>query len=125
MRGTQQRVGLIPTLAMAVAIFGPLRLDSQEVSSQAFYGQAGKALDAGNAALAIKLYEELLRRAPDSIEARTNLGVAYAQEGRYDEAVRQYRQVLSRDSHKRDRDAESGPGVLQAGRFLQGAQRTG
>jgi Flp pilus assembly protein TadD len=99
MRGTQQRVGLIPTLAMAVAIFGPLRLDSQEVSSQAFYGQAGKALDAGNAALAIKLYEELLRRAPDSIEARTNLGVAYAQEGRYDEAVRQYRQVLSRDSH--------------------------
>src|ERR1035441_8256181 len=72
MRGTQQRVGLIPTLAMAVAIFGPLRLDSQEVSSQAFYGQAGKALDAGKAALALK---------------------------RYDEAVRQYRQVLSRDSH--------------------------
>jgi Flp pilus assembly protein TadD len=100
MRGPQQRVGLILTMAMAMAgaIFGPLRLDCQEVSPQALYDQAGRALDAGNTALAIKLYQELLRRAPDSIEARTNLGVAFAQEGRYDEAVQQYRQVLSRDS---------------------------
>src|ERR1035441_3433006 len=98
MRGPQQRVGLILTMAMAGAIFGPLRLGCQEVSPRALYDQAGGALDAGNTALAIKLYQELLRRAPDSIEARTNLGVAFAQEGRYDEAVQQYRQVLSRDS---------------------------
>ena len=98
MRGTQQKVGLILTMATAVAIFGAFCLDCQEVSPQALSEQAGKALDAGNTALAIKLYEELLRKAPDSIEARTNLGVALAHEGRYDEAVQQYRQALSRDS---------------------------
>ena len=97
MRGRQQRIGLVLAMAVAAAIFGPLRLDCQEVSPQALYDQAGKAFDAGNTALAIKLYEELLRKAPDSIEARTNLGVALAHEGRYDEAVQQYRQVLSRD----------------------------
>ena len=48
-------------MAIAVAAFGPLRLESQEVSLQALYDQAGKALDAGNTAQAIKLYEELLQ----------------------------------------------------------------
>ncbi|HXN48721.1 MAG TPA: tetratricopeptide repeat protein [Bryobacteraceae bacterium] len=83
---------------MAAAIFSLFRLDCQELSPQALYDQAGRALDAGNAELAIRLYEELLRQAPDSMEARTNLGVAFAQEGRYEEAAQQYRQVLSRDS---------------------------
>ena len=98
MCGARQRVGPILTMAMAAAICGPFRLDGQETSPQALYDQAGRALDAGNAELAIKLYEELLRQAPDSIEARTNLGVAFAHEGRYEEAAQQYRHVLSRDS---------------------------
>jgi tetratricopeptide (TPR) repeat protein len=97
MCGAQQRVWLILVPAIAAAIFGPLRLNCQELSPQALYDQAGKALDAGNTALAIKLYEDLLRKAPDSVEGRTNLGVALAQQGRYDEAVQQYRRVLSRD----------------------------
>jgi len=98
MWGARQRVGPILTMAMAAAIFRPFGLDCQELSPQALYDQAGRALDAGNAELAIKLYEQLLRQAPDSMEARTNLGVAFAQEGRYEEAAQQYRQVLSRDS---------------------------
>ena len=98
MRGARHRVGPILTMAMAAAIFSLFRLDCQELSPQALYDQAGRALDAGNAELAIRLYEELLRQAPDSMEARTNLGVAFAQEGRYEEAAQQYRQVLSRDS---------------------------
>ena len=71
--------------------------DNQQHSAQDLYDRAGKALDAGDAAQAIKLYEELLKLVPDSIEARTNLGAALAQEGRYDEALQQYRQALSRD----------------------------
>src|ERR1700690_135520 len=98
MRGARHRVGPILAMAMAAAIFSLFRLDCQELSPQALYDQAGRALDAGNAELAIRLYEELLRQAPDSMEARTNLGVAFAQEGRYEEAAQQYRQVLSRDS---------------------------
>jgi tetratricopeptide (TPR) repeat protein len=71
--------------------------DRQPPSPQDLYDRAGKALDAGDAAQAVKLYEELLKQVPDSIEGRTNLGAALAQEGRYEEAVQQYRQALSRD----------------------------
>ncbi len=83
MADARHKLGLI--LAV-VAISGLPHLDCRELSPEALYDQAGRALDAGNAALAVKLYEELLRNAPDWIEARTNLGVALAQEGRYDEA---------------------------------------
>lgn len=75
----------------------PARTDNRQTSPQSLYEQAGRALDAGKTALAIKLYEELLQQVHDSVEARTNLGAALAQEGRYDEAVQQYRQALSRD----------------------------
>ena len=84
-------------VALALALLGPMRLECQQASPQALYDQAGKALDAGNAPLAIKLYQELLSKVPDSMEARINLGVALAHEGRYDEAVQQYRQALQRD----------------------------
>lgn len=84
-------------VAVALALLGPMRLECQQASPQALYDQAGKALDAGNAPLAIKLYQELLSKVPDSMEARINLGVALAHEGRYDEAVQQYRQALQRD----------------------------
>jgi tetratricopeptide (TPR) repeat protein len=39
----------------------------------------------------------LLKRQPDSVEARTNLGVALAKTGRYDEAAAQYSEALKRD----------------------------
>ena len=45
------------------------------------------------------LYEELIQQVPDSVEARTNLGAALAQQGRYDDARKQYRQALARDPH--------------------------
>ena len=97
MRGTQQRLGLVWILTITAAVLSSSYSNCQEPSPQALYDQAGSALDAGNTAQAIKLYEALLQQAPNSIEARTNLGVALAHEGRYDEAVQQYRQVLSRD----------------------------
>src|SRR5208337_1103970 len=100
MQATQKSLALIALAAIAVASLGPVRLDCQEATPQALqalYDQAGQALDAGNAEQAIKLYEELLQKAPDSIDARINLGAALAQQGRYDEAMQQYRKVLSRD----------------------------
>jgi tetratricopeptide (TPR) repeat protein len=97
MQVTQQSRALIAMAAIAVAFLGPAHLNCQEASPQALYDQAGQALDAGNTAQAIKLYEELLQKAPDSIAARINLGAALAQQGRYDEAMQQYRKVLSSD----------------------------
>jgi len=97
MRGAERTLGLIATAALAVALFGLFRLECQEASPQALDEQAGKALDAGNTTQAIQLYQEFLKKFPDSVEARTNLGVALAQQGRYEEAAQQYRQALTRD----------------------------
>jgi tetratricopeptide (TPR) repeat protein len=97
MRGVERKLGVFATAAIAVAFLGPIRLDCQDASPQTLFDQAGQALDAGNTAQAIKLYEELLQKVPDSIDARINLGAALAQQGRYDEAMQQYRKVLSRD----------------------------
>ena len=80
-------------------MFRSSRQDCQVASPQALYDQAGKALDAGNTAQAIKLSDELIQQVPDSVEARTNLGAALAQEGRYDDARKQYRLALARDPH--------------------------
>src|SRR5436305_12792474 len=80
---------LSPAL-MALAMLAPPRLSGQDPSAQRIYEQAGRALDAGESQLAIKLYRELLQQAPNAIEVRTNLGVALAHEGRYTEAIEQY-----------------------------------
>src|ERR1019366_8014249 len=78
MQVTQQSRALIAMAAIAVAFLGPVHLNCQEASPQA-------------------LYEELLQKAPDSIAARINMGAALAQQGRYHEAMQQYRKVLSSD----------------------------
>jgi len=97
--GRPQEASSVRTLALAQhpGDPDPSLNASQPSSAQDLYDRAGKALDAGDAAQAIKLYEELLQLVPDSVEARTNLGAAFAQIGRYDEAIQQYRQALSRD----------------------------
>ena len=97
MRRMPGRVAVVFAVACAVTFLGGIQLACQQASPQALYDGAGKALDAGDPAQAIKLYEELLALRPDSIEARTNLGVALAQSGRYEEAEQQYRKVLSLD----------------------------
>lgn len=97
--GRSQEAAAVRDLALAQHAAGsaPSHNDALQPSPQDLYDRAGKALDAGDAAQAIKLYEELLQLVPDSIEARTNLGAAFAQVGRYDDALRQYRQALARD----------------------------
>src|SRR3569833_2048622 len=93
MRGSVRPVALCFSILVAVSP----RLVCQQPSPQALYDRAGEALDKGDAALAITLYEDLLQQRPDSIEGRINLGVALAQAGRYTEAEQQYRRVLSQD----------------------------
>jgi tetratricopeptide (TPR) repeat protein len=96
MRNVVGRSGLV-MLVCLIASVGTLPLAGRQVSSQALYDQAGQAFDAGDTAKAIKLYEELLQQAPNSVDARINLGAALAHEGRYDEAIQQYRTALSHD----------------------------
>jgi Flp pilus assembly protein TadD len=82
---------------VALAFLAPYVAAKQEPSLESLYKQAMEADDRGDVQKAIALYQELLRRQPDSVEARTNLGVALAKAGRYDEATAQYREALKRD----------------------------
>src|SRR5215469_3994717 len=93
---TAEQIARLRWLGSIALLALVLPLCAQEPSPQSLYNDAGKALDSGNTQLAIKLYQELLEKAPDSVEARTNLGVALAEEGRYGEAVAQYHEALKR-----------------------------
>jgi Flp pilus assembly protein TadD len=71
--------------------------DSQTPTPQTLYQQADQAYDRGDVEQAVHLYRELLKLQPDSIQARTNLGVALAHLGRYAEATAEYRSALRLD----------------------------
>ena len=50
----------------------------------------------GDVVGAIEAYQGVLEKDPARVDARSNLGAAYARLGRYDEAIAQYREVLGR-----------------------------
>jgi tetratricopeptide (TPR) repeat protein len=77
-------------------ILAPVVL-AQTPSPEDLYKEAESAYQAGDTPKAIYLYEELVKVQPNSVEARTNLGVMLAQVGRYSEAVAQYSAALERD----------------------------
>ena len=70
---------------------------AQVASADSLYKDAGEAYDRGDLEHAISLYEQLVTLRPDSMEARTNYGVALAGVGRYREAIAQYREALKYD----------------------------
>src|SRR5258708_9395352 len=65
-------------------------------SADELYKEAIAAYERGQIAQSILLYEQLVKLKPDSVPARTNLGVALAQVGRYREALSQYQEALKR-----------------------------
>src|SRR5207247_11110521 len=56
--------------------------------------EAVKLHQSGQFAAAVEKYRAVLKTSPNSLEARSNLGVALAALGRYDEAIIEYRQAL-------------------------------
>ncbi len=84
-------------LALLVIAAGAAR--AQPAGPEQLFRDAVAAQQRGDDAAAVRKYQELLRRFPDAVEARANLGAALAKLGRYDEAIEQYRGVLARNGN--------------------------
>jgi tetratricopeptide (TPR) repeat protein len=69
---------------------------TQGQSAEQLYNEANGAYDRGEVSRAISLYQQVITL-PDSVPARTNLAVALAHDGRYQEAIVQYQEALKRD----------------------------
>jgi tetratricopeptide (TPR) repeat protein len=63
--------------------------------ADALFAQAVARHQAGDVIGAIEYYQAALQKDPQRVDARSNLGAAYARLGRYDEAAEQYRQALA------------------------------
>jgi tetratricopeptide (TPR) repeat protein len=84
---------LIVSELMALSVFA----GDQGQSPEQLYNEANSAYDRGDMSRAISLYKQVISLQPDSVPARTNLAVALAHEGRYQEAIVQYQDALKRD----------------------------
>jgi Flp pilus assembly protein TadD len=83
----------------ATFIFAPAssaEAQTEANSPKSLYRDADAAYDRGDVQQAIQLYEKLIKIDPDSVAARTNLGVALAHVGRYRDAITQYEEALNR-----------------------------
>lgn len=78
--------------AMAQAPAGPALPDAD-----ALFDRAVTLHQAGDVMGAIEFYEAALEKDPQRVDARSNLGAAFAGLGRYDEAARHYREVLAHE----------------------------
>jgi tetratricopeptide (TPR) repeat protein len=87
----------VAVLLAFAGIIGTLPVSTSGQSAESLYNDAGIAYDGGDVKRAIELYRQLVRMAPSSVQARTNLGVALAHEGRYSDAIAQYREALQQD----------------------------
>jgi tetratricopeptide (TPR) repeat protein len=90
------RVGLLDSIVVAFVLTAAL-LQAQDRRPQILYRDAVEAYDRGDVEKAIGLYREVLKRQPDSLQARANLGAALAHLGCYSEAVAEYRKALRQD----------------------------
>jgi tetratricopeptide (TPR) repeat protein len=83
---------LAPLLVAAAIIY------AQSASPDQLFREAVSAQQHGDDALAVRKYQEILKRYPDAVEARANMGAALVKLGRFDEAIMQYRAALAKNA---------------------------
>jgi tetratricopeptide (TPR) repeat protein len=87
--------GILGRLALLALILSIASTAQQ--SAEQLYKDATSAYDRGEFTRAISLYERVVKLQPDSVAARSDLGVALVHEGRYAEGIAQYQEALKRD----------------------------
>jgi tetratricopeptide (TPR) repeat protein len=83
-----------PAAAQAPAPASPPAAASGD--ADALFARGVQNHQAGDLVGAIEAYQAALELQPDRVDARSNLGAAYARLGRHDEAIQHYRAVLER-----------------------------
>ena len=84
---------------LAVLLMATGALWAQSSSPEQLFREAVAAQQHGDDALAVQKYRELLKRYPDAVEARANLGAALVKLERFDEAIEQYRAALAKSEN--------------------------
>jgi tetratricopeptide (TPR) repeat protein len=86
----------LPALLLLALQAAPRGAAAQALpDADALFAQAVARHQAGDVIGAIEYYQAALQKEPSRVDARSNLGAAYARLGRYDEAAEQYRQALA------------------------------
>ena len=83
--------------AAALLLAGSLGLGCASVEGARLYASGGRALERGDAELAVADLEGAAERAPHVSEVRNRLGVAYAAAGRREDAIREFRSAVELD----------------------------
>src|SRR6266496_1745926 len=78
---------------LAAILFGHLA-SAQDQAGQATLSRAVELHQSGKYAEAIVAYQTYLKSHPEAAAVRSNLGAALAHEGRYDDAIEEYKQAL-------------------------------
>ncbi len=95
---------------------------AQAPDPQQLFQQAAEAQQHGNAALAVRKYQELLRLHPEVLAAHANLGLVFESLGRFDDAVAQLRAAVALAPGDRSLRTNLAMAYYQKG-DLQGAVR--
>lgn len=90
-------------IAVFLAVLATLALAgeqgwAQREDPEALFARAVRLHQSGDIEGAIKAYEAFLEMRPERVDARSNLGAAYARMGRYEDAIKQYKRALLLDS---------------------------
>ena len=90
---------LLPVASAAVGAQTHDTTVPKRMSAEEFFAKGIQLHHAGDIVGAIEAYLDTLAQEPDRVDARSNLGAAYARLGRYEDAVREYRRALQAQAH--------------------------
>lgn len=85
-------------LICALLLCASVARAAQSSDAERLFVRAVELHQSGDMEGAIREYRAFLVLRPNSIEARSNLGAAYARLGRYEDAIEQYKQALAVDA---------------------------
>lgn len=88
---------LLLTFLVACVLAVPALAQDDPESVDAAFARAIKLHESGDIEGAIRGYESILAKYPQSVQVRSNLGAAYSKLGRYEDAINQYIQALKVD----------------------------